>query len=163
MRPRRGRCKSTVLRPSGRSLSGATTLGPLLKPLDAPWKDASRYKPLGQSAVRCALKEVVEKALCCVPLGRSLSGATTLGPLLKPLDAPWKDASRYKPLGRSAIRCALEEVVVKALCCVPLGRSLSGATRPGAFVEAVGCALEGRTTLSRGLLQQPLEGRITTH
>jgi hypothetical protein len=88
------------------------------------------------------MEEVVEKALCCVPLGRSVSGGTRRGAIAE------------------AVGCAMEEVVEKALCCVPLGRSVSGGTRPGAFVEAVGCALEGRITLSRGLLQQPPPGRI---
>jgi hypothetical protein len=50
--------------------------------------------------------------------------------------------------------------VEEALCCVPPGRRLSGATRPGAFVWAARCDLEARITLSGGLLQQPLEGRI---
>jgi hypothetical protein len=37
----------------------------------------------------------VEKALCCVPPGRSLAGGTSLGPLPQTLDAPWKDASHW--------------------------------------------------------------------
>jgi hypothetical protein len=73
-------------------------LGPLSRPLDAPWKDASRYKPLGEAPLDAPWKRVLKKHCAASLRGAACRVEPRLGPLSRPLDAPWKDASRYKPL-----------------------------------------------------------------
>jgi hypothetical protein len=90
-----------------------------------PTKPSKSSPAVAKSFCDAPREEAVEKALCCVPPVRSLSGGTR----------PEAFAA--------AVGCALEEGVEKGLCCVPPGRSLSGGPRPEAFAAAVGCALEG--------------------